>query len=211
MTSGKIAPRGRAIRYIALAAVIILGLMLLSACGKEEAVSEHFSSDDSEMKNAFQQAEMVYSWFAGCGELDTDSDSAVDVDGDTYILVTQEGVSSTSELGKYANRFFTPQLADSLMNTKAYDSVPLFRDIDGRLYIFSSDTGLARRDIGECVGSVTSSTDVQKVYSVDMTYQYYNESVSAHFDYIYVLCEDGRWRFSTFELPAVLLSNEMFG
>lgn len=191
---------------------LALVFSLLSGCsdtGSEDQSGSQESKDDW-IVELFTKAEFTYSWFTGCGQPAT-NDEDVKYDGENaYVRVTESGVSDLAALRQRLADSFTETTVNSLMSTEVFAGMPLFRDFDGALYVFGDIVGAVPHDIGDRVGTVTSQTENEISYHVDMTYEYYDTEYSAQYDYKLTLGEDGVWRFSHFQLPALLIAEEMF-
>lgn len=196
---------------VLLCAFIII--LPLCSCGKDDpsqvsasdAASEHAWLDEK-----FDRAELLCSWFKGCGRPATDADSAREHEGAMYAAVTEPELNSLKALEAALKAVFTDEVTAQLLATEIYDGAPVFREFDGRLYFCTEVQGLVPRDIGRRTGEIISRTDIELVYRVDVTYDYYASVFTASYDYVLTLGEDSKWYFSAFELPAMLIAEQMF-
>lgn len=199
-------------RFLCIFLCAILTLMPLCSCGDDgDAVSE--SDAVSEVKwidRQFAEAERMYAWFAGCGKPACSAADAAEIDGTVYHRVAETGLSDMAALRARLEEKFAVEIVDALMETVVYSGVPMFRDIDGRLYCCSESYGQVPYDLGERIGTIDSQVGTEMVYRVDITYDYYASSFAASCDYQLLLGEDGKWRFQNFELPALLIAGQMF-
>lgn len=182
-----------------------------SSCERDENIP--LTRQDEEFRKVFDEAEEVFSWFTGCNEprYDEEDYQLGRYEGEYYYRVTERGIESLDELRAVCSEHFTEELVEELLATRVYGDVYLFAEFEGKLYYYGGFVGAAEWTIGERVGRITSQSETEMVYSMEMSYDYYSHTFETSFDYIYTLCEDGIWRFSKFELPAELIALEMFG
>ena len=199
-------------RFLCVVLCVLALLTALCGCGKgETAVSD--SDAAAEMKwidIQFAEAEEMYAWFAGCGKPACDMSDSRDVEGTVYVRVTQPGLSDMTALRSRLEEMFSVEIVDGLMETVVYSGAPMFREIDGRLYCCRESYGQVPYDLGERIGTIDSQVGTEMVYRVDITYDYYASSFAASCDYHLLLDEDGKWRFQDFQLPALLIAEQMF-
>lgn len=200
-----------------LLCVIICALVLLAplcACGKEkeETADPGVSSlpEEKWIDQKFSEAELMYAWFSGCARPACDNSNTVDTGEALYVRVTEAGLDSTDALRRRLGDYFAEEVVSSLMSTVIYSGAPIFRDIDGALYCCREVNGKVPHDIGERIGTIDSQTDTEMVYRVDVVYDYYASSFAASYDYYLVKGEDDVWRFIDFQLPALLIADQMF-
>lgn len=152
---------------------------------------------EEEILAAYYRAEEAFGWF----ELDPlpDSGEAVRLEGTVYRRVDSPGMEDLEALRTYLRGLFSAELTEQLLETGG--SRPLYRDIDGALYV--SALGRAR-DAGK--GTVRAEV-VQldcRTYSLEISVDLLDSSRSAviglecwSFPFSYV---DGRWVFTDFRL-----------
>lgn len=195
-------------------ALLLSAAMLLTfcACGKEKEKTdaEQYTEKENQLSQVFTNAELIYSWFTGCNHISADKEDTRQLGDDTYMRVTQTGYATCEDLRSNLSKYFTEDIVTALMDTTVYKDVKLFVDIDGALYTYDTYVGLVRWDIGERKAHITEQDDARQIYHMDITYDYYNVAFDTSFDYEYVLCEDGQWRFSKFALPAALIGEKMY-
>lgn len=97
----------------------------------EQTEKEARSLTAEEVLTAYDQAVEAYSWFdltplpaAG---------TAVELDGESYLPVDRQGMSTMLELRTYLRGLFSEEVTDQLLETGG--SRPLYREVDGTLYV----------------------------------------------------------------------------
>ncbi len=192
----------------------LIMILPLCACGKDENPSDgqqdEVQSEHSWLDDKFAEAELLYSWFTGCGRPDTDSSDIKEKDGAVYARVVENGLTDREALRARIRAVFTEEITDELMAVEVYSGAPMFRDFDGRLYFCTESLGLVPSNIGERSGEIISRSDIELIYRMDINYEYYASSFSATYDYVLTLGEDSKWYFSSFKLPAMLIAEQMF-
>lgn len=199
-------------KFLCIILCVVFSLSALCACGKDEEIVSD-SDAAAEMKwidRQFAEAEQMYAWFAGCSRPACDMSSAVDIEGTAYVRVIEPGLNDLASLKARLDELFAVEIAEELMETVVYSGAPVFRDIDGVLHCCRESYGQVPHDLGERIGTIDSQVGTEMVYRVDVTYDYYASSFAASCDYSLLLGEDGKWRFQNFELPALLIAEQMF-
>ena len=200
-------------KILCLVLCAMLLILPLSACGDDNPASVSDSDAAGEMKwidRQFAEAEELYAWFVGCARPACNTADTVEVDGTVYERVTEPFLTDSAALRARLDTLFVPAIAEELMAAEVYSGAPVFRDIDGKLYCCREAFGQVPHDIGERIGTIDSQMGTEMVYRVDITYDYYASSFAASCDYTLLLGEDGKWRFETFRLPALLIAEQMF-
>lgn len=151
---------------------------------------------EEEILAAYHRAEEAWGWFYR--EPLPDSGETVRLEGGVYRRVDFPGMETVGDLRAYLRGLFSSELADRLLS--AGDARPLYRDIEGALYV--SFTGHARdSDRGEAQVSVVQA-DV-RTYSLEVSVELLDGRGGVtglecwSFPYAY---EDGRWVFTDFQL-----------
>ena len=128
------------IAFIALAALLLPGLVGCKSSGQDLSLSQSASRGQTptqeEIVSAYQVAAKVYDWFS-LTTMPLDSADTKKVGDAVYNRVNQPGITSVAELKAYLNTLFTPALTDRLLA----ESQDHYRDIDGVLYAQSTDRG----------------------------------------------------------------------
>ncbi len=202
-------------KFLCLILCAVLLTLPLCACGGEEegagtGVTIETESENKWIEDRFDQAERLYAWHTGCARPSCNASDSVDTGEAVYVCVTEPGLDSYDALRERINSLFDPLVAQPLTETVVYSGAPVFKDINGALYCCRDASGQVPYDIGQRIGTVDSQTDTEIVYRVDITYDYYASSFAASYDYHLVKGEDGVWRFTNFQLPALLIAEQMF-
>ena len=204
---------------------------------------EEYSGEIPRWRQDFEEAEVVYSWFTSMGEVPmkalTDSDMGsrpyMDASGVIYGRVDLPDVNTMEDLRNYVNRYFAPEITDSLLSGKKpeldYKGAPPFLEEDGVLYGMSGGVGQyhrtdARRQYAVRFTEVTGAGLERAVRMPEENGQKYRAYVSmicqcswsmlsddvlptAVLDYVMERQEDGSWRMvEDYELPVSLTLKE---
>lgn len=150
-----------------------------------------------EILSAYFRAEEAYGWFERTPL--PDSGESVRLEGAVYRRVDAPGMANLEDLRTYLRGLFSAELTDCLL--AAGDACPLYRDIDGALYV--SFRGRDRNpERGETLVEVVQTDS--RTYSVDVSVELLEgesgavvglECWSLPFAYV-----DGRWVFTDFRL-----------
>ena len=200
----------------ALCAILCLVMLFsLCACGDNEddlvPSSGDVFSEETWIDRSFAQAERLYAWFTGCSKPACDMTATLEADGGIYAPVLESGLTDTAALRTRLEEYFTAEIVEKLMGTMVYPDAPVFRDFGGELYYCCDVSGQVPWDIGERMSFVISQTDTEIIYHLELSHDYYASRFSAACDYRLVPGEDGKWRFASFRLPALLIAEQMFG
>lgn len=151
---------------------------------------------EEEILSAYYRAEEAWGWF--CREPLPDSGETVRLEEGTYRRVDYPGIETADDLRAYLRSLFSPELTDRLL--AAGDACPLYRDIEGALYV--SFTGQAR-DSGRGGAQVSVVQTDARTYSLEVSVELLDGRGGVtglecwSFPYAYV---DGRWVFTDFQL-----------
>lgn len=151
---------------------------------------------EEEVLSAYRRAEEAWAWF--CRDPLPDSGETLRLEGAVYRKVDSPGLETAGDLRAYLRGLFSAELTDSLLS--AGDPAPLYRDIDGVLYVsLEPQSGEDRRG-GTQVGVV--QVDGWS-YALEVSVELLDGQGNVtgvecwSFPYAYV---DGRWVFTDFQL-----------
>lgn len=191
-----------------------------------EELEGYPTGDIPRWRQDFEEAERIFSWFTGMGEVPMSRYSAAkeykDIDNKCYGVVDVPGISTMQELRDYMNRYFPADITEALLsgekpilNDKGEGVLP-FVEEDGVLYGMAGGVGLYQY------------TDAERQYAV-----WFEEIDGRQRAYIHLDCqcswsmlpgdtipwarilytmeeqEDGSWRIvGRYELPISLTLEE---
>lgn len=163
----------------------------------EDVKSAAVTLTDEEVLAAYDRAVAAYGWFR-LKTLPCDDASAI-VEGSLYQRVDYAGIGTIEELRTYLRGIFSQEVIDQLLPED--DSVPLYRDIDGQLYVIPSSR---QPDPYKGTEAVTVEHPSEDTFTVNVTVDILAEDMQTiagiegySFPYQYV---DGRWVFTSFKL-----------
>lgn len=124
---------------------------------------------EEEVRAAYDRAETAYGWFY----LETlpSGPQTREVDGWTYQRVTYPGMENLADLQAYLRGLFSDALVDDLLAVG--DSHPLYRDVDGALYVLPTSR---ERDHSKGAASIQVEHMDETSYSVDVTVNLLDEN-----------------------------------
>jgi ABC-type enterochelin transport system substrate-binding protein len=199
-------------RIIVLSIACILCALALVSCKQsrqEEAKSSVSEASEAvrsfsgtELLKAFEDAEKEYEWIRGLQKPPyKPGGKRASVSEVDYEELSINGVSGKSDLKKYLQKYFSEEIAESLVNKKS--TYELFKDIDGKLYCIGGHTGLRLYAFQERSVVIKEQSDKKVVFTLDMTavHSYTKEVYKAQHDYINEKQSGGDWVFTDFELP----------
>ncbi len=152
---------------------------------------------EEEIVTAYNRAVTAYGWFVLTPLPDTGE--VVLQDGAAYRRVAFRGMEELEDLRTYLNGSFSPEVTERLL--AAGDERPMYRDIDGALYV----TGTGRsRDAGKGAVQVLPEEVAPGEYSVHVTVELLDGDQTTvtgleYWSFPYVFTGD-RWVFTDFRL-----------
>ena len=199
---------------VLITAVLILCVFVstIVACAQITPKQPTVISDEelkAEFINSFIKAEEAYAYFTGYG-IPERANETMEIDGNTYEKVIQEGLSSLSELRESCLNYFTDEFTDELLSRKVAENAPLYIEKDGSLWRFGGYTALwdyaaysvdteyslSKRNGNAAEFSVLCKWndplgDGEEIIEASITYN--------------VIIENGTLRFTDFTLPVEVL------
>lgn len=144
----------------------------------------------------FTEAEECIAWFSRFHFIPCDGGSEVD----GYYPVTMEGVSTLAELRAYLEKYFDQKLLDSLFEENANSDEPVFKEIDGALYMMPADIPVSYTD-GERQYSLTDNKDGTISVTVRVNVPGTVANICVDSNYLIVCTENGYCFAEGFILP----------
>lgn len=152
---------------------------------------------ESEILDAYDQAQRVYGWF-DLSPLPT-ADETVLENGETFRRVDMDGIEELEDLRAYLRGVFSQELADTLLRGET--TRIRYQDIDGVLYVSGNRRD---RETGKGALRVEAEQLEESVYSVNVMVDLLDEDgqtvvglESWSFPYVF---SEGRWVFTDFQL-----------
>ncbi|MDE5950130.1 MAG: M56 family metallopeptidase, partial [Acetatifactor sp.] len=147
-----------------------------------EELEGYSTGDIPRWRQDFEEAERIFSWFTGMGEVPMSRYSATkeykDIDNKCYGVVDVPGISTMQELRDYMNRYFPSDITEALLsgekptlNNKGEGVLP-FVEEDGVLYGMAGGVGLYQY------------TDAERQYAV-----WFEEIDGRQIAYIHLDCQ----------------------
>ena len=176
-------------KKVFIAVLILLAASLPLGCAA--------APGDAAVTEAYESAAEAYAWFDLTTMPVSDTDR-VEADGQVYNRVEHDSIETLAQLRSYLGTLFSREIIDRLL--PGDESVPRYRDIDGRLYAIPADRGTditkggERLDIlrenGRVICRVTVETVDSETFSVtgEETYDFPYENTG------------GEWVFTEFSL-----------
>ena len=203
---------------------LLMAVLLLSSCGNADELGDSASPrfadggsqssravtfqavdvknetmplTEEEVLEAYDQAVSAFEWFR-LETLPCGSASAI-VGGNLYQRVDYRGIGTLEELKTYLRGIFSQEVIDRLLPEDA--DPPLYRDIDGQLYVIPSS---CRPDPYKGAAEVMVEQTAEDTFMVNVAVDILGEdwqTVTGLEVYSFPYqCVDGRWVFTRFKL-----------
>ncbi len=150
----------------------------------------------------YHEAEAVYALFTGYRS-DVYSIGTFTENGAHYQGVDINGYTTLSELRDYCEQYFGSELTDELIGRTVMDQHPLYKEHKGKLFRFGGYTALFGYDVGHDYAMTLEGVE-KGVYTVriDAVMTENGCEIPAAAYCTYTVTDDGKIRFTTFELMA---------
>ncbi|MEA4832123.1 MAG: hypothetical protein VB118_05855 [Oscillospiraceae bacterium] len=159
----------------------------------------------ADFKLVYEKAERVYAFYSGYG-LIKHGELSVDIDGLTYLIITEQELHSINDLKTLTRRYFSEAITESLIDTINHGNDPLFINYNGALYRIGGYVGLWTYEVADNEQyELIESSDTDAVVQVSA---YTEEVHTKHFgsyDYHVTIDNNGNIIFTDFRLLADVL------